>query len=112
MIVILCYIFRIIAHKLFQIKHRKIYIKFKTKIKLFCFIRQSNDATSPFLNDYPGRFKVEYASPDDVNDLCFKNNHIRYDASVTHRPSRYAVNILYYSTETKNVLFIFYLVSN
>ncbi|CAF0878428.1 unnamed protein product [Rotaria sordida] len=51
---------------------------------------RSNDNWSQFLNEYPGRFKIEYASPDDVNDLCFKNNHVHYDTSVTNRPTRYA----------------------
>ncbi len=55
--------------------------------------RKSNDDYSQFFNDYPGRFKIEYASPDDVNDLCFKNNHVHYDANVTHRPTRYAVSL-------------------
>jgi hypothetical protein len=94
MIVILCYIFRIIAHKLFQIKHRKIiYKEKKIRLSFFFLIRQSNDKSLEFFNDFPGRFKIEYASPDDVNDLCFKNNHVGYDPSVTHRPNRYAVNI-------------------
>ncbi len=58
----------------------------------FSYFRQSGDDYSQFLNDYPGRFKIEYASPDDVNGLCFKNNHVQYDTSVTHRPNRYAVS--------------------
>jgi hypothetical protein len=67
------------------------------------FISQSKDDYSPFLNDYPGRFKIEYASPDDVNDLCFKNNHVHYDTSVTHRPNRYPVSLLF----IKKILFDF-----
>ena len=52
-----------------------------------------NDDWARGFNDYPGRFRIEYASPDDVNDLCFKNNHVQYDTSVTHRQSRYAVRL-------------------
>jgi hypothetical protein len=55
--------------------------------------RRSNDDWAQYFNDYPGRFKIEYASPDDVNGLCFRNNLVQYDSSVTHRPSRYAVRM-------------------
>ncbi|CAF3512651.1 unnamed protein product [Adineta steineri] len=51
---------------------------------------RSTDDWSKCFDDYPGRFKIAYASDDDVNDLCFKNNLVHYDSSVTHRPSRYA----------------------
>ena len=82
--------FRIIDHKLCRKNHRKIIRK--DFLIYFSYFRQSGDDYSQLFNDYPGRFKIEYASPDDVNDLCFKNNHVQYDASVTHRPNRYAVS--------------------
>ncbi|UJR27330.1 hypothetical protein I4U23_008623 [Adineta vaga] len=50
---------------------------------------RANGDWSKCFDDYPGRFKIAYASPDDVNGLCFKNNLVHYDSSVTHRPERY-----------------------
>ena len=44
-------------------------------------------------DEYPERFKIVYPSPDDVNGLCFRNNQVHYDMSVTHRPGRYAVRL-------------------
>jgi len=83
--------FRIIAHKLFQIKQRKM-IHIVLNEKRNVLFRRSNDDWSQCFDDYPGRFKIAYPSPDDVNGLCFKNNLVRYDSNVTHRPSRYAVS--------------------
>lgn len=75
--------------------------------KSLCFIliRQSNADYSQFLNDYPGRFKIAYASPDDVNALCFKSNLVHYDTSVTNRPTRYAVNY-----NKKIIRYIFFII--
>jgi hypothetical protein len=81
----------------------------KKKRKKSFLNRQSNDGYSQFLNDYPGRFKIEYSSPDDVNDLCFKNNHVHYDTSVTHRPSRYAVSLSF--NEKINRFIYFFILS-
>jgi len=81
-------------------------MKFDLNVFFFLWCRKPNEDYAQFLSDYPGRFKIEYASADDVNDLCFKNNLIHYDTSVTHRPSRYAVNLFNWKKERYSVFFL------
>ncbi|CAF0799208.1 unnamed protein product [Didymodactylos carnosus] len=37
---------------------------------------------SKFLDHCPERFEIVYPTPDDVNDLCFRNNKVQYDMSL------------------------------
>jgi hypothetical protein len=73
-----------------------IYICIVLNEKRNLLFRRSNDDWAQCFDDYPGRFKIAYPSPDDVNGLCFKNNLVRYDSSVNDRPSAYAVSFSFY----------------